>query len=511
MIDPGHGGEDPGAIGGSGNYEKHVTLAISRKLAEHFRKHPGFRAYLTRDGDYFIPLQDRRKIARNRYKADIFISIHADSAPSPLAKGASVFALSRKGANTASSRFAAALADRENKADQIGGVFMPESRDSLLASVLADMVVEGSLTHSLQMGSAILGRLDDLGHLHSKRVEQAGFAVLKEPGMISVLVETGFISNPDEERKLTNPDHQQEIARSVYHGVKAYLEKYPLNGSHFAWGKERRSGKVRRQALEAVAPPRPVVVSRPEKLIDKPVEPAVKPTIPVEPATVARAEDPARLMALPVAPEPKPQPAVVTEPAPVKTLPKASLPMSLEEFAGESAASAKARTESTRDKPALVKPAPVRPAVKAESKPVVKPEAKPEPRRPAKPTQHTVSSGDSLSAIADRYGLTLESLKAWNGLKADTAVLGTTLRLTPPESTKADKADKADKAKADQKPSKTDKTDKKTAVRTHTVKPGDSLSAIAVQYGVSAQAIRDANRMKDDNVQLGKTLTIPTP
>ncbi|HQV23211.1 MAG TPA: N-acetylmuramoyl-L-alanine amidase, partial [Agitococcus sp.] len=145
VVDAGHGGEDSGAIGATGNYEKHVTLSIAKKLVDILRKKEGFKAYLTRDGDYFIPLVERRKIARNRYKADIFISVHADAALSPLAKGASVFALSRKGANVATSRFAQAIADRENKSDLIGGVDNSHvGKDSQLTNILADMVVEGS-------------------------------------------------------------------------------------------------------------------------------------------------------------------------------------------------------------------------------------------------------------------------------------------------------------------------------------------------------------------------------
>ncbi|WP_130412145.1 N-acetylmuramoyl-L-alanine amidase, partial [Fluviicoccus keumensis] len=387
-IDAGHGGEDPGAIGGAGNHEKDVTLAIARRLAENFRKAPGFRAYLTRDGDYFIPLQDRRKIARNRYKADIFISIHADSAPSPLARGASVFALSRKGANTATSRFAATLADHENKADQIGGVYMPESGDSMLASVLADMVVEGSLSHSLQMGSSILGRLDNLGSLHTRHVEQAGFAVLKEPGMISVLVETGFISNPEEERLLTSMDHQQDVARAVFTGVKSFLEKYPLTGSYFAWNKENRSRKGRRNAIASVVAAKPVEITPPsaEKLLDKPdaiqtALVAAKPPV-SEPAQVKVTSDK-------VSAE-KPVSTPADDKGAPKTLPKASLPMSLEDFAG-----------GVPDKaPVVVSTAPATKKVEPRHKPS-KPEAKPKQAEVVKPTPEMKAEKPAQSPKAE--------------------------------------------------------------------------------------------------------------
>jgi N-acetylmuramoyl-L-alanine amidase/LysM repeat protein len=235
-IDAGHGGEDPGAIGLHGSYEKNVTLAIARELAALFKAAPGITPVLTRDGDYFIPLQDRRQIARYKDHADIFISIHADSAPARAAKGASVFALSLKGANTATSRFARMLAERENRADLIGGVaIQKDDEDSVLRNVLADMVVTGSLEHSLRMGRNILEGLDHVGELHSEQVEQAGFAVLKEPGMVSLLVETGFISNPDEEKRLTSKPHQREIAKAVFDGALRYCQQYPAPGSYFAW------------------------------------------------------------------------------------------------------------------------------------------------------------------------------------------------------------------------------------------------------------------------------------
>ncbi len=239
-IDAGHGGEDPGALGMKGTYEKHVTLAIARELKAMFDAEPGIRAELTRTGDYFLPLPERRRLARNKYKADIFISIHADAAENRAARGASVFALSLKGAGSATSRFARMLAERENRADLIGGATL-ERDDDVLRNVLADMVVAGSLEHSLHMGRHILGELGPVaGKLHSRNVEQAGFAVLKEPGMVSLLVETGFISNPAEEQKLIDKAHQRELARAVLEGTRRYLSQYPAPGTYFAWAADRR-------------------------------------------------------------------------------------------------------------------------------------------------------------------------------------------------------------------------------------------------------------------------------
>lgn len=259
-IDAGHGGEDPGAVGRNGTHEKNVTLAIARELKALLDAEPGLTAVLTRTGDYFIPLPERRRLARYQHKADIFISIHADAAENRAAKGASVFALSLKGAGSATSRFAQMLAERENRSDLIGGVAI-EKDDDILRNVLADMVVAGSLEHSLHMGRFILGGLGDIGHLHSKRVEQAGFAVLKEPGMVSLLVETGFISNPDEEKKLIDKDYQLQLARAVFDGVQRYCQQYPSPGTYFAWLAERGRPAV------AAAPANTPVAATPARAV----------------------------------------------------------------------------------------------------------------------------------------------------------------------------------------------------------------------------------------------------
>lgn len=231
-IDPGHGGEDPGAIGPSGTREKMVTLAIGRAVVDWLNQQDGITANLTRDSDFFIPLQKRRQIGRYEHKADIFVSVHADSAPSRQARGASVFALSIKGVNSATSRFAAQLAEQENKSDLIGGV-AAEGDD--IGGMLAHLLVEGTLKHSLEMGRLILRRLEPtVGRLHNRAVEQAGFAVLKEPGMVSLLVETGFISNPEEEARLADAGYQQEVARAIGEGIVAFCQQYPVPGTWFA-------------------------------------------------------------------------------------------------------------------------------------------------------------------------------------------------------------------------------------------------------------------------------------
>ncbi len=234
-IDPGHGGDDPGAIGVRGTREKQVVLEIARMLQARINKQPGMRAVLTRDGDYFVELARRRYIARQQNKADIFISIHADAFSDRSARGASVFVLSRKGA---SSTLGAFLAKNENAADQFGGLKV-DGDDKVLRSVLADLAMEGSLEHSFRVGEAMLSRLQQVGNLHKNRVEQAAFMVLKSLDIPSVLVETGFISNPNEEQKLTQKRYQQELANALFLAIRSYFENYPLPGTYMAMADAR--------------------------------------------------------------------------------------------------------------------------------------------------------------------------------------------------------------------------------------------------------------------------------
>lgn len=221
-IDPGHGGEDPGAIGQRGTREKDVVLAIARKVREQIDAVPNMRAYLTRDADYFVPLSVRVQKAR-RVRADLFISIHADAFVRPDARGASVFVLSERGASSAAARW---LARRENDSDQIGGVNIAH-RNTDVARVLLDMSTSAQIRHSSRLGRMVLTELGGLGDLHRGDIEQAGFAVLKAPDIPSVLVETAFISNPREERKLAQPGYQDAIAEAIVRGVRRYFAKHP--------------------------------------------------------------------------------------------------------------------------------------------------------------------------------------------------------------------------------------------------------------------------------------------
>ena len=239
-IDAGHGGEDPGASGSRGQHEKDIVLQIAKELQRQINGEKGYRAELTRTGDYFIPLRKRTEIARKK-GADLFISIHADAAPSRAAFGASVFALSDRGATSETARW---LADTENRSDLIGGAgnVSLDDKDRMLAGVLLDLSMTATLSSSLNVGQKVLGNMGRVTSLHKQRVEQAGFMVLKSPDIPSILVETGFISNNNEAAKLATSSHQQALARSIHTGVRQYFQQNPPPGTYIAW--LRDSGKI---------------------------------------------------------------------------------------------------------------------------------------------------------------------------------------------------------------------------------------------------------------------------
>tara|TARA_R110001599_G_scaffold353676_1_gene595153 strand:- start:193804 stop:195108 length:1305 start_codon:yes stop_codon:yes gene_type:complete len=221
-LDPGHGGEDPGAIGRGGSYEKNIVLAIAKRLKKQLEEQPNIRVMLTRDGDYFVPLHTRVKKAR-KVQADLFVSIHADAFVKPTANGSSVFALSEKGASSAAARW---LANKENAADLIGGTNIKD-HDQQLASVLLDLSTTAQISDSLKLGRAVLNEIGDINRLHKGSVEQAGFAVLKAPDIPSILIETAFISNPNEEAKLNDNGYQDKMARAITVGITNYFAKNP--------------------------------------------------------------------------------------------------------------------------------------------------------------------------------------------------------------------------------------------------------------------------------------------
>jgi len=225
MLDPGHGGEDPGAIGRGGSYEKNVTLSVARRLKEKIDAVPNMRAVLTRDGDFFIPLNQRVQKAR-KIRADLFVSVHADAFIKPTARGSSVFVLSERGASSSAARW---LAKKENEADLIGGASLPV-KDPYLARTLLDLSQTATNNDSIKLGQAVLGELGRINTLHKAQVEQAGFAVLKAPDIPSILIETAFISNPEEEKRLNDDAYQDQLAMAILRGLQRYFAKNPPLG-----------------------------------------------------------------------------------------------------------------------------------------------------------------------------------------------------------------------------------------------------------------------------------------
>jgi len=222
-LDPGHGGEDPGAIGPTGLREKDVVLAVALALREKLNAAPGMRVMLTRDGDFFVPLHERVRKAR-RVQADLFVSIHADAFMRPEARGASVFALSTRGATSSAARW---MAQRENASDQVGGVNVAQVRDAQVLSAMLDMSTTAQIKDSLKLGREVLTHIGRVGRLHKPQVEQAGFAVLKAPDIPSILVETAFISNPEEEAQLRSAAYRAQLVEALAVGIQRYFARNP--------------------------------------------------------------------------------------------------------------------------------------------------------------------------------------------------------------------------------------------------------------------------------------------
>ncbi len=221
-LDPGHGGEDPGAVGTRGSYEKHIVLSIAKRLKNKIDQEDAMRPFLTRDGDYFVPLH-RRVYKARQVEADLFISIHADAFIQPHAKGASVFALSQQGATSSAARW---MANKENASDLIGGINI-KTKDKQVAHLLLDMSTTAQINDSVRVGNSILRNIGSFAPLHKNKVEQAGFAVLKAPDIPSILIETAFISNPQEEKRLNSETYQEQIADAILAGIKDYFAKNP--------------------------------------------------------------------------------------------------------------------------------------------------------------------------------------------------------------------------------------------------------------------------------------------
>ena len=256
-IDPGHGGEDPGARGATGLYEKDVVLAIARRLATLIEQEPGMRPVLIRDGDYFVSLRQRTVKAREN-KADLFISIHADAFRDQRVRGGSLFVLSQNGASSEAARW---LAERANASDLVGGVRL-EDKDDVLASVLLDLSQSATLEASHVVAESILRRMGPIGKLHRPSVQQAGFAVLKSPDIPSVLIETAFISNPEDEAKLRSGRYQQDVAQAIFQGARDYFTRHPPAGTLYAARRDREHIIARGDTLSQIAQQYRVSVER---------------------------------------------------------------------------------------------------------------------------------------------------------------------------------------------------------------------------------------------------------
>ncbi|MDE0349876.1 MAG: N-acetylmuramoyl-L-alanine amidase [Gammaproteobacteria bacterium] len=252
-IDAGHGGDDPGTTARAGFYEKDVVLSIARRLKNHIDRADGFRGVMVRDGDYFVSLRRRTAIAR-QHRADILVSIHADAFRSPRVRGASVYALSERGASSETARW---LADRENRSDLIGGVgpVSLEDKDEQVRSVLLDLSMDGTLRASLAAGESVVGSLSGVSRMHKRRVEQAGFVVLKSPDVPSILVETGYLSNPEDAKLLATASYQEKVARAIGDGVRGYLLRNPPPDARIAAMEHRgmRHVIVRGDTLSEIA------------------------------------------------------------------------------------------------------------------------------------------------------------------------------------------------------------------------------------------------------------------
>ena len=245
-VDAGHGGEDPGAVTRSGIREKDVVLAIARALERRIERTPGMKAVMIRDGDYYVGLRRRTELAR-RHGADLFVSVHADSFRDPRVSGSSVYVLSRRGASSEAARW---LAEQENSSDFVGGVSI-DNKDNLLASVLVDLQQTATRSASSELGGRVLKSLGLAGRRHKRRVEQAGFLVLKSPDIPSILVETGFLTNPSDAKRLSDPEHQDTVARAILDGILDYFDRSPPPGTTFA--SARRHTIARGETLTEIA------------------------------------------------------------------------------------------------------------------------------------------------------------------------------------------------------------------------------------------------------------------
>ncbi|MGL4433590.1 MAG: LysM peptidoglycan-binding domain-containing protein [Plesiomonas shigelloides] len=483
-IDPGHGGQDPGAIGKNGLREKQVTIAIATKLRDLLNRDGNFKAVMTRERDYFISVGGRSEIARGK-DAQLLVSIHADAAPNRSAKGASVWVLSNRRANSEMGRW---LEDHEKQSELLGGageVLSGNNNDRYLSQTVLDLQFGHSQRVGYDVASRVLREMGRISPLHKRRPEHASLGVLRSPDIPSLLVETGFISNPTEERLLGSSSHQTKVATAIYHGIRSYYRDHPAARSTPAPQPPARSSSVsqpepvRSSASSSVSSKAPVVdIDQPGPIVEKAPVKTSSSAAKAQVHVVKRGETLTRI--------------AEQYDTDVATLKRLNRMKSGELLVGQKlklpSAASSSSAEVTESRP--------RPPVVDQPEPVVESRA-----AASATTVHTVTRGETLLRIAEKYDTTLAELRSLNNLKRDQVNVGQKLKVP---SGKAASAPVSSKSAAD-----SSKAPSRGKLEVYQVQRGDTLGKIAARYAVSMETIKFANQMHNNQVQVGQKLKIP--
>ncbi|KAB7676745.1 LysM peptidoglycan-binding domain-containing protein [Plesiomonas shigelloides] len=483
-IDPGHGGQDPGAIGKNGLREKQVTIAIATKLRDLLNRDGNFKAVMTRERDYFISVGGRSEIARGK-DAQLLVSIHADAAPNRSAKGASVWVLSNRRANSEMGRW---LEDHEKQSELLGGageVLSGNNNDRYLSQTVLDLQFGHSQRVGYDVASRVLREMGRISPLHKRRPEHASLGVLRSPDIPSLLVETGFISNPTEERLLGSSSHQTKVATAIYHGIRSYYRDHPAARSTPAPQPPVRSSSVsqpepvRSSASSSVSSKAPVVdIDQPGPIVEKVPVKTSSSAAKAQVHVVKRGETLTRI--------------AEQYDTDVATLKRLNRMKSGELLVGQRlklpSAASSSSAEVTESRP--------RPPVVDQPEPVVDSRA-----AASATTVHTVTRGETLLRIAEKYDTTLAELRSLNNLKRDQVNVGQKLKVP---SGKTASAPVSSKSAAD-----SSKAPSRGKLEVYQVQRGDTLGKIAARYAVSMETIKFANQMHNNQVQVGQKLKIP--
>lgn len=484
-IDPGHGGQDPGAIGKNGLREKQVTIAIATKLRDLLNRDGNFKAVMTRERDYFISVGGRSEIARGK-DAQLLVSIHADAAPNRSAKGASVWVLSNRRANSEMGRW---LEDHEKQSELLGGageVLSGNNNDRYLSQTVLDLQFGHSQRVGYDVASRVLREMGRISPLHKRRPEHASLGVLRSPDIPSLLVETGFISNPTEERLLGSSSHQTKVATAIYHGIRSYYRDHPAARSTPAPQPPARSSSVSQPepvrssaSSSASSSKAPVVdIDQPGPIVEKAPVKTSSSAAKAQVHVVKRGETLTRI--------------AEQYDTDVATLKRLNRMKSGELLVGQKlklpSAASSSSAEVTESRP--------RPPVVDQPEPVVESRA-----AASATTVHTVTRGETLLRIAEKYDTTLAELRSLNNLKRDQVNVGQKLKVP---SGKAASAPVSSKSAAD-----SSKAPSRGKLEVYQVQRGDTLGKIAARYAVSMETIKFANQMHNNQVQVGQKLKIP--